>query len=63
MLKYCKAFYVKMSHNEAFLCPGEDGGVYVSDSAPESDSWVHREKDFVCFMSSLPGEKREEEKK
>ncbi|XP_058626850.1 caspase b-like [Onychostoma macrolepis] len=30
------------------------GGLYVSDSAPESDSWVHREKDFVCFMSSLP---------
>ncbi|KAF4118083.1 caspase b-like [Onychostoma macrolepis] len=33
---------------------GEDGGVYVSDSAFESDSWVHKEKDFVCFMSSLP---------
>ncbi|KAF4118081.1 hypothetical protein G5714_000132 [Onychostoma macrolepis] len=33
---------------------GKYGGLYVSDSAPESDSWVHREKDFVCFMSSLP---------
>uniref|UniRef100_A0A672LGV4 Caspase-1-A-like n=1 Tax=Sinocyclocheilus grahami TaxID=75366 RepID=A0A672LGV4_SINGR len=33
---------------------GDDGGVYVSDSAFESDSWVHKEKDFVCFMSSLP---------
>lgn len=33
---------------------GKYGGVYVRDSAPESDSWVHREKDFVCFMSSLP---------
>ncbi|XP_042573169.1 caspase b-like [Cyprinus carpio] len=35
---------------------GDDGGVYVRDSAFESDSWVHKEKDFVCFMSSLPGE-------
>ncbi|XP_043117589.1 caspase b-like [Puntigrus tetrazona] len=36
-------------------CRGRDvGGVYVSDSAFESDSWVHKEKDFVCFMSTLP---------
>uniref|UniRef100_A0A8C1EDB7 Caspase a n=1 Tax=Cyprinus carpio carpio TaxID=630221 RepID=A0A8C1EDB7_CYPCA len=33
---------------------GDDGGVYVCDSAFESDAWVHKEKDFVCFMSSLP---------
>uniref|UniRef100_A0A8C1L4R5 Caspase b n=1 Tax=Cyprinus carpio TaxID=7962 RepID=A0A8C1L4R5_CYPCA len=33
---------------------GDDGGVYVRDSAFESDAWVHKEKDFVCFMSSLP---------
>ncbi|XP_073697595.1 caspase b-like isoform X1 [Garra rufa] len=33
---------------------GNTGGVYVPDSAFESDSWVHKEKDFVCFMSSLP---------
>uniref|UniRef100_A0A8C1TCR7 Caspase n=1 Tax=Cyprinus carpio TaxID=7962 RepID=A0A8C1TCR7_CYPCA len=36
-------------------CRGDhEGGVCVSDSEPESDSWVHREKDFVCFMSTLP---------
>ncbi|XP_073697597.1 caspase b-like isoform X2 [Garra rufa] len=40
-------FVVIMSH-------GNTGGVYVPDSAFESDSWVHKEKDFVCFMSSLP---------
>ncbi|KAL1281471.1 hypothetical protein QQF64_000274 [Cirrhinus molitorella] len=33
---------------------GEDGGVYVSDNECESDAYVHKEKDFVCFMSSLP---------
>lgn len=37
-------------------CRGDHaGGVYVHDSVPESDSWVHKEKDFVCFMSTLPG--------
>ncbi|XP_016113232.1 caspase-1-A-like isoform X2 [Sinocyclocheilus grahami] len=37
-------------------CRGKhEGGVYVHDSVPESDSWVHREKDFACFMSTLPG--------
>jgi len=46
-----------MFFNEAFLCPEPNRGVYVNDSLPESDSWVHREKDFVCFMSTLPGEK------
>ncbi|KAL1281423.1 hypothetical protein QQF64_000226 [Cirrhinus molitorella] len=35
---------------------GEDGGVYVIDNECESDAYVHKEKDFVCFMSSLPGE-------
>ncbi|RXN24188.1 caspase b [Labeo rohita] len=37
-------------------CRGGDhsGGVDVHDQVPESDSWVHREKDFVCFMSTLP---------
>uniref|UniRef100_A0A9J7Y3G0 Caspase Dronc n=1 Tax=Cyprinus carpio carpio TaxID=630221 RepID=A0A9J7Y3G0_CYPCA len=30
------------------------GGVEVRDQVPESDSWVHREKDFVCFMSTIP---------
>ncbi|XP_058644344.1 caspase b-like [Onychostoma macrolepis] len=33
---------------------GHRGGVEVHDQVPDSDSWVHREKDFVCFMSSLP---------
>ncbi|XP_016112666.1 caspase-1-A-like [Sinocyclocheilus grahami] len=33
---------------------GDDGGVYVPDRVPASDAWVHKEKDFVCFMSSLP---------
>ncbi|XP_059407695.1 caspase b-like [Carassius carassius] len=37
-------------------CRGNhEGGVYVHDSVPESDSWVHKEKDFVCFMSTIPG--------
>lgn len=30
------------------------GGVEVRDQVPESDYWVHREKDFVCLMSTLP---------
>lgn len=39
-------------------CRGNhEGGVYVHDSVPESDSWVHKEKDFVCFMSTIPGVK------
>uniref|UniRef100_A0A9J7XKI3 Caspase Dronc n=1 Tax=Cyprinus carpio carpio TaxID=630221 RepID=A0A9J7XKI3_CYPCA len=33
---------------------GHPGGVEVRDQVPESDSWVHREKDFVCFMSTIP---------
>ncbi|XP_058644271.1 caspase b-like [Onychostoma macrolepis] len=36
-------------------CRGDHpGGVEVRDQVPESDSWFHEEKDFVCFMSSLP---------
>ncbi|XP_056310864.1 caspase b-like isoform X2 [Danio aesculapii] len=36
-------------------CRGEQpGGEFVQDCVPESDSWVHKEKDFVCFMSTLP---------
>ncbi|NP_001139064.1 caspase b, like [Danio rerio] len=33
---------------------GQLGGVPVKDCVPESDSWVHKEKDFVCFMSTMP---------
>ncbi|KAL0153534.1 hypothetical protein M9458_051148, partial [Cirrhinus mrigala] len=33
---------------------GHPGGVEVSDREFQSDAWVHREKDFACFMSSLP---------
>lgn len=33
---------------------GHPGGVEVRDQVPESDSWAHREKDFVCFMSTIP---------
>ncbi|XP_067260828.1 caspase b-like [Chanodichthys erythropterus] len=42
---------------------GHPGGVKMSDSALDleaedsaldSDTWVHKEKDFTCFMSTLP---------
>ncbi|XP_026109862.1 caspase-1-A-like [Carassius auratus] len=33
---------------------GHSGGVEFRDQVPESNPWVHREKDFVCFMSTLP---------
>ncbi|KAK9981737.1 hypothetical protein ABG768_001261 [Culter alburnus] len=42
---------------------GHPGGVEISDnaldsdaedSALDSDAWEHREKDFACFMSTLP---------
>lgn len=35
---------------------GHPGGVEVRDQVPKPDPWVHRENDFVCFMSTIPGE-------
>ncbi|TRY92149.1 hypothetical protein DNTS_031457 [Danionella cerebrum] len=36
------------------VCPEESGGAYDQDFFIKSDPWVHREKDFACFMSALP---------
>nr|AAG45230.1 Caspy2 [Danio rerio] len=33
---------------------GQSSGVLAQDSVFASDSWVHMEKDFVCFMSTMP---------
>ncbi|XP_048050919.1 caspase b-like [Megalobrama amblycephala] len=32
-------------------------GTYADDSSFDSDAWVHKEKDFACFMSTLPDTK------